>query len=351
MSKSVKTAVLAVVSVLLIGVLIAGVWLFANGQTAASTTVSVSNVPANTIKSGDYYIYADDTVRTATGEYVYKVYCDTCSGSGNATVTTRCSAGCEYITPYRLSGFMVNCETCSGTGVCQVCNGKGYTVGGWLKTHYGCKGCGGSGEDGWFGDKYVEGDKRCADCKGTGEVYAVCATCKGSHYITTKEDCSVCSGKGYYWMSGNDVLDCADCHGHGNIAGHSDNITCNAGCTVIGKDASGSSIYGFKSVCLACSGAGHQKGHGSHKNVVYEVYGGGLTGGIVSLFRCKDCDKIWPLGQDGGTCSKNVVDAECSACSGSGYVTTKCATCSGTGTISGDVGVTCSSCSGRGWKK
>ncbi len=215
MSKSVKTAIVAVVSVLLIAALIAGIWLFANGQTATNTTVSVSNAPANTIKSGDYYIYADDTVKTATGEYVYKVYCDNCSGSGDATVTTRCSAGCEYITPYRLSGFMVECETCSGTGVCQVCDGKGYTVGGWLNTHYGCKGCGGSGEDGWLGDKYVQGDKKCADCKGTGEVYAVCATCKGSHYITTQEDCSVCSGKGYYWMSGNDVLDCADCHGTG----------------------------------------------------------------------------------------------------------------------------------------
>ena len=333
MSKSVKTAIVAVVSVLLIAALIAGIWLFANGQTATNTTVSVSNAPANTIKSGDYYIYADDTVKTATGEYVYKVYCDNCSGSGDATVTTRCSAGCEYITPYRLSGFMVDCETCSGTGVCQVCNGKGYTVGGWLNTHYGCKGCGGSGEDGWLGDKYVEGDKRCADCKGTGEVYAVCATCKGNYDITSSEDCSVCSGKGYYWMSGNDVLDCADCKGVGSTVTITEK-RCTAGCHYI-PSMNG---YGFDGPCSTCNGDGEVtstcalcKGTGEVKKYLHpEGYK------YVQCFKCK---------------GSGSVTETCSACNGNSVCRHACDSCNGSGYVNVEVSNACSSCSGRGWKK
>ena len=354
MSKSIRTAVVAVISVLLIGAMIAGIWLFANGQTA-STTLSSSNAPTNTVKSGDHYIYADDTVKTATGEYVYKVYCDNCSGSGQVfeTKNEECSANCLFIEPYKLSGFLVDCKSCGGSGKCATCGGSGEVKKGWLNTRYGCRACGGFGKKGWFSSDLKNGSGECAYCDSTGKVFEICAKCAGSHFatITAKTRCSVCSGKGYYWMSGIDILDCTNCHGYGQITEHSDIATCNAGCTVIGKDASGLSIYGFKSVCLTCSGSGHQKVYGSHKNVVYEAYGGGLTGCVVSQFRCKDCDKIWLLGQAGGTCSSNIVDAECSACSGSGYVTVKCSTCNGTGTISGDISITCSSCAGKGWKK
>jgi len=337
MSKSVKTAIVAVVSVLLIAALIAGIWLFANGQTATNTTVSVSNAPANTIKSGDYYIYADDTVKTATGEYVYKVYCDNCSGSGDATVTTRCSAGCEYITPYRLSGFMVECETCSGTGVCQVCDGKGYTVGGWLNTHYGCKGCGGSGEDGWLGDKYVEGDKRCADCKGTGEVYAVCATCKGSHYITTKEDCSVCSGKGYYWMSGVDIIDCSECKGIGSTVTITEMVTCTTGCIfdlVLGNSYirdTCSSCNGSRK-CSSCGGKGYTRG-GLTGNTKYGCGSCGGSGGGIHI-------GAEPYKQGSG---------KCRTCHGSGLILTLCSTCGGRGMIERSVEQDCKSCNGLGY--
>lgn len=191
----------------------------------------------------------------------------------------------------------------------------------------------------------------------TGEkVYKVyCDNCHGSGRVGERSlDCGVCSGKGYFWMKGDKVLDCADCHGFGEKIEY---VYCED-CDAVWHGESGNWIKCNKCDengqidCPSCDGQGYERYRGQGE-------------WLKEKHACKDCGgqgvtSVWHDNYRAGT---GKVPCECQATENKGYFWEPCKHCPGPDCMGGkmlvevdkgpctkceDGQVTCTKCHGDG---
>lgn len=332
MTKSAKNILTALACVLVICAMGIGICC-ACGAAAGDTTLSTESAAHRAgydIQVGEYF--ASEYQQTTAGDYVYKVYCDSCSGSGYIDGDLEeCPAGCTHVTPYALSGFWEQCDACSGAGkivtgygkhlaiqqglsgtYCGLCGDRMYTTLGECKRHpqySDCSACSGSGNPGY--------------------IWRTCDTCDGEHYVLSEDtECEACSGKGYFWMRGAKAIDCATCHGY---------------CSLIEE---------YTVACEECEADEHQTttGHWVRCTCGNSASDGACGTCEDGKVTCSTCDGV---GAVPGS-STSGVWGRCPTCDGAGTV--DCSDCAGTGVSSctdchGTCEVTCSHCGGAGYTK
>lgn len=225
----------------------------------------------------------------------------------------------------------LSCSNCNSNGTvkktCSNCNGKGYTTStiGNVTTLTGCAACGGSGTK----VKTTAGTTNNNYKAGSGQMDAVCSSCKG------KNDCKTCGGTG--------KKSCTKCSGYGHITVTTTKKTVKSGCSSCG--GSGSIVTDKNGI----KNNNFKEGSGKSSENCSSCLG---------IIWCLDC------GFDG------VIKEKCTTCNGVGYTTatsgyttttTGCKTCGGSGNKvkitagttnnnykagTGKTNVSCSTCGG-----
>lgn len=145
--------------------------------------------------------------------------CTTCNGTGKSSIS--------------LDG---KCIICSGTGVCFYCKGRGYYF-----PVDGGNSSGGSSSGGSSSGGSNSSTRTCAVCGGSGKCMS---TSYDSQHCYGTGTCQTCSGRGYYWFAGNEVM-CPNCDIPGNS---SRNIPGNGKCGFCGGSGK----------CKYCKGKGYK---------------------------------------------------------------------------------------------
>ena len=158
-------------------------------------------------------IYADGTPYTGSGgsssggsssggipSGAYKCY--SCDGEGICTICNGTGRSGSY-----------ECWACEGTGRCIICDGRGYLYsnnsGG---SSSGGSSSGGSSSGGSSSGGSNSSTRTCAVCGGSGKCMS---TSYDSQHCYGTGTCQTCSGRGYYWFAGNEVM-CPNCDIPGN---------------------------------------------------------------------------------------------------------------------------------------
>ena len=154
-------------------------------------------------------IYADGTPYTGSSggsssggipSGAYKCY--SCDGEGICTICNGTGRSGSY-----------ECWACEGTGRCIICDGRGYLYsnnsGG---SSSGGSSSGGSSSGGSSSGGSNSSTRTCAVCGGSGKCMS---TSYDSQHCYGTGTCQTCSGRGYYWFAGNEVM-CPNCDIPGN---------------------------------------------------------------------------------------------------------------------------------------
>ncbi len=130
----------------------------------------------------------------------YKCY--SCDGEGICTICNGTGRSGSY-----------ECWACEGTGRCIICDGRGYLYsnnsGG---SSSGGSSSGGSSSGGSSSGGSNSSTRTCAVCGGSGKCMS---TSYDSQHCYGTGTCQTCSGRGYYWFAGNEVM-CPNCDIPGN---------------------------------------------------------------------------------------------------------------------------------------
>ena len=130
----------------------------------------------------------------------YKCY--SCDGEGICTIYNGTGRSGSY-----------ECWACEGTGRCIICDGRGYLYsnnsGG---SSSGGSSSGGSSSGGSSSGGSNSSTRTCAVCGGSGKCMS---TSYDSQHCYGTGTCQTCSGRGYYWFAGNEVM-CPNCDIPGN---------------------------------------------------------------------------------------------------------------------------------------
>ena len=130
----------------------------------------------------------------------YKCY--SCDGEGICTICNGTGRSGSY-----------ECWACEGTGRCIICDGRGYLY----SNNSGGSSSGGSSSGGSSSGGSSSGGsnsttRTCAVCGGSGKCMS---TSYDSQHCYGTGTCQTCSGRGYYWFAGNEVM-CPNCDIPGN---------------------------------------------------------------------------------------------------------------------------------------
>ena len=125
----------------------------------------------------------------------YKCY--SCDGEGICTIYNGTGRSGSY-----------ECWACEGTGRCIICDGRGYLY----SDNGGGSSSGGSSSGGSSSGGSNSSTRTCAVCGGSGKCMS---TSYDSQHCYGTGTCQTCSGRGYYWFAGNEVM-CPNCDIPGN---------------------------------------------------------------------------------------------------------------------------------------